>query len=111
MKPNVAKAAAACVECHFTREDGVSAFLVVVPDDVLTALNEGHPLRGLQIAFGAGSSKSARLRALANAVKAAEDAGAVKQDKPLRWVRRFASWVVTMIYPVARPFIPKGDAK
>lgn len=102
MNPNVANAAVASVELHFNREEGCTAFLVVVPDDVLGQINEGHPLRGLTIAFNGIGPKSSRLFALARALKAAEDAGVVKQDKPAGWVRRLAHRIVSAVYPIAR---------
>lgn len=48
---------------------------MIVPEKVLHAVNDGHPLRAVQSVWNGGTRQSSKLFALAKAVKAAEDEG------------------------------------
>lgn len=84
------------VELHFNRDGNLTAYLVIVPDGALT-LAENTALSRLIASFNGGATKSARLFALAEAVKAAEEMKIVAKTT---LSQRFARAVVACIYPV-----------
>ena len=92
------------IKLHYFRNstegESVSTFLVTIPDSSLVGLNQGHAMRGLTIAFNGLGRPSSRLRALADALKEAEDAfdpiGNPVADAGLS--RRFARWITKIVY-------------
>ncbi len=96
------------VELHYFRDvtqgTAISGFLVTVPDSALVELNKGHAFRGLTIAFNGTGRPSARLKALADALREAEDmenpTGKTMADPGTR--RRFIRWAVGVAYNATR---------
>ncbi len=96
------------VELHYFRDttggEPITGYLVTVPDSALVALNKGHAFRGLTIAFNGTGRPSARLKALSDALREAEEtanpSGGMMADAGPR--RRFVRWVVGVAYKSTR---------